>query len=148
MNKAKLLSVGTGTLLLFIGIGATIGGLGAILDPSGEGMGVSTDLLESSPFTDFLIPGMVLFCVNGLASFIVSFLSFKKHPNAGIATMVLGMAMIVWITAQVYWIGWQIWLQPIFLVIGVLEIALGYLIERRHDEKEKMFDKHRGKPAH
>lgn len=148
MNKAKLLPYGTGTLLLLVGIGATAGGLGAIVDPSGAKMGVSTELLVNAPFTDYFIPGIVLFGIFGIASFFVSFLAFKNHPDAGISTLVLGMLLLFWMGAQVYWIGWQNWLQPLFLIISILEMSLGYMIERNRVDKERMFNQHSGNPAH
>ena len=66
MKSTNILPFGTAALLLFVGIGAVAGGLGVILDPSGESLGVSVDLLINSPFKNFLIPGIVLFTVSWL----------------------------------------------------------------------------------
>ena len=106
--------------------------LGVILDPSGESLGVSVDLLINSPFKDFLIPGIVLFTIIGLTSLLVSFLTFKQHLLSGGATIVLGFIMIIWIVLQVYWIGWLTLLQPTFLIIGFAEIILGYVLHSRN----------------
>lgn len=148
MERAKLLPNATGTLLFLVGVGATAGGLGAIVDPSGKNMGVSTELLADSPFSNFLIPGIVLFGILGLISFYVSYLAYKNHRNAGIATLIMGLLLLFWIGIQVYWIGWQSWIQPVFLAISILEMALGYLMERRFVDKERMFNQHSGTPAH
>ncbi|MEZ4621512.1 MAG: hypothetical protein R2867_39255 [Caldilineaceae bacterium] len=59
---------GLGILQVFIGIGAVAGGLGLALDPSGASLGTPLELLEETPFTTFLIPGIVLFTVNGLGT--------------------------------------------------------------------------------
>ena len=47
MKSTNILPFGTAALLLFVGIGAVAGGLGVILDPSGESLGVSVELSYS-----------------------------------------------------------------------------------------------------
>jgi hypothetical protein len=132
MKSTNILPFGTAALLLFVGIAAVAGGLGVILDPSGESLGVSVDLLIGSPFKNFLIPGIVLFTVVGLTSLLVSFLTFKQHLLSGGATIVQGFIMIIWIVLQVYWIGWLTPLQLTFLLIGFAEIILGYVLHSRN----------------
>ena len=132
MKSTNILSLGTAALLLFVGLGAVAGGLGAILDPSGESLGVTVDLLINSPFENYLIPGIVLFSLIGLTSLLVSFLTFKQHLLSGGATIILGFIMIIWIVLQVYWIGWLTLLQPTFLVIGFAEIILGFVLHSRN----------------
>ena len=132
MKSTNILPFGTAALLLFVGIAAVAGGLGVLLDPSGESLGVSVDLLINSPFKNFLIPGIVLFTIIGLTSLLVSFLTFKQHLLSGGATIILGFIMIIWIVLQVYWIGWLTSLQPTFLIIGFAEIILGYVLHSRN----------------
>jgi hypothetical protein len=132
MKSTNILPFGTAALLLFVGIAAVAGGLGVILDPSGESLGVSVDLLIGSPFKNFLIPGIVLFTVVGLTSLLVSFLTFKQHLLSGGATIVQGFIMIIWIVLQIYWIGWLTPLQLTFLLIGFAEIILGYVLHSRN----------------
>ena len=132
MKPTNILPFGTAALLLFVGIAAIAGGLGVLLDPSGESLGVSVDLLINSPFKNFLIPGIVLFTIIGLTNLLVSFLTFKQHLLSGGATIILGFIMIIWIVLQVYWIGWLTSLQPTFLIIGFAEIILGYVLHSRN----------------
>jgi hypothetical protein len=127
MNKSKVLSYSTGMLLLLVGIGAVVVGMGLVIEPSGDRIGLPLDLLKNSPFEDFLIPGFALFVINGFGSLFGALLVFLKNRFAGFTTMILGIAMIIWITAQVIWIGWESLLQPIFLV-GLVELALGFLL--------------------
>src|SRR6478609_7776464 len=132
MKSTNILPFGTAALLLFVGIGAVAGGLGVILDPSGESLGVSVNLLMDSPFKDFLIPGIILCTIIGLTSLLISYLTFKQHLLSGGATIILGFIMIIWIVLQVYWIGWLTSLQPTFLIIGFAEIILGYVLHSRN----------------
>jgi len=119
--------------------------LGVILDPSGESLGVSIDLLNNSPFENFIIPGIFLFVVNGLSSLFISYITLQKHRKAGIATIFLGIVMIIWIILQAYWIGWINWLQPTFLIIGVVEVILGYLLSTHYRFYGRKFWNHFGK---
>lgn len=126
MNKEKALLNGTGVLQLFIGIGAV--GIGLILKPDGSNLGMSVELLGESPFEDFLIPGIVLLSINGLGSILGGLLSFRRHLYAGKVTMILGVVMVIWIASQVYWIGLISWMQPVYFVLGIMEVFLGVMI--------------------
>ena len=114
MNTEKILWFIASALLIFVGISAAAGGLGVILDPSGESLGVNTYLLINSPFENYLIPGILLFTFNGMGSLVASYFNFQKKHLVGPVTIILGFVMIIWIVAQVYWIGWVNGLQPLF----------------------------------
>jgi hypothetical protein len=128
MKKLTVLSYLTGALLIVVGLGAVVVGYGLMTDPSGTGIGLPLDLLRRSPFNDYFIPGIALFSVNGATSLVGAFLAFRKNQFTGFVTLTLGIAMVIGIGAQVYWIGWESWLQPTFLAVGFIEIALGYLL--------------------
>lgn len=130
MNKKVALFYWTGALQLFIGIGAVASGIGLIIDPDGSNLSMSVEFLKESPFEDFLIPGIALLFINGLGSIIGSFFSFRRYHFAGKITMILGVAMVIWISTQVYWISWISLLQPVYLVLGIIEILLGFIIGR------------------
>ncbi|MFD3449364.1 hypothetical protein ACFDTO_32830 [Microbacteriaceae bacterium 4G12] len=136
MRKMNTLFYSAGMLLLLVGIGAVAAGIGFIMKPDGSGVGISLYLLKKSPFDDYLIPGIVLLSVNGIAGIAGAILAFMKKHYSGIATMILGVALMIWIAAQVYWIGFVSWLQPAFLAIGAIETALGFLLyEQMKEEK-------------
>lgn len=115
-----------GFIQLFVGIGAIPAGLSMILEPSGNGIGMTTDILINTPFDTFLIPGIFLFAVNGLFNIWASFLSFRKNDYLGTFGIILGSFLVLWIIIQIYLIGLIHFLQPLFFVIGVVEIILGY----------------------
>ena len=74
---------GLGALQAFIGLGAVGGGLGLILKPSGAILGLPLELLESSPFSTYLVPGIVLLAVNGLGSLAGAAATFARYRHAG-----------------------------------------------------------------
>jgi uncharacterized membrane protein len=130
MNRKIVFFYWTGTLQLLVGIGALVSGIIFILDPDGSNLGLSAEILKESPFEDFLIPGITLLSINGIGSILGSFYSFKRRLLAGQITMILGVAMVIWISAQVYWVSWISWLQPVYFILGIIEIILGFFIEK------------------
>src|ERR1700675_1064190 len=54
-------------LEVFLGLGALFGGGAFILGPDGHLLGMPTKLLAGSPFTSYLIPGIILFTFIGIA---------------------------------------------------------------------------------
>ncbi|MFD2934347.1 hypothetical protein [Spirosoma flavum] len=65
-------------LLAFLGVGAFFGGAVLIISPSGQQFGMPQSMLDQSPFPDFLIPGIILFIVLGLAPCLLVFALLKK----------------------------------------------------------------------
>lgn len=117
-----------GVVQVFIAVGALPAGFSLIINPDGSDMGLPIDLLSNSPFQDFLIPGIFLFTLNGLLTAIGAFFSFTKKRNAGIFGIGLGIILMLWISIQVYFIGLSHFLQPLYFVIGLIEMILGYYL--------------------
>jgi len=117
-----------GTLQAITALGAIPAGSGYLMDTSGKGMGVTIELLEKSPFKTFLIPGLFLLIVNGLGNAAGAYLSFRKNKIAGEAGLFLGVLLILWIIIQVIWITLSSFLQPLFLIIGIANVYLGWRI--------------------
>ncbi len=70
MLNNKRFFMGLGILQLFISLGAIPAGISFLLDPSGKGLGMATDLLKNSPFINFFIPGLYLLSINGIGNLI------------------------------------------------------------------------------
>ncbi|MGE0089657.1 MAG: hypothetical protein AB7S50_09325 [Bacteroidales bacterium] len=120
----KKLSITLGIILLLVSIGAIPAGYSMIVQPDGSDLGMTTDLLAGSVFSDFFIPGIFLFTVNGLFNLISSILSFYRFKYTYLLGFLLGTAMIIWISVQVYSVGLNHILQPIYFVIGLIEMSL------------------------
>jgi len=119
-----------GSLQLFIGLGAVGGGLGLVLEPGGANLGMSPEMLNHSPFPDFLIPGIVLLIVNGLGSIAGSYFSFKLSQYAAGIALALGAFLVAWIVIQVYWIHAFHWLHALYLILGIIEFSSGWLLRK------------------
>ena len=117
-----------GTLQAVTAIGAIPAGIGYLTDTSGQGMGTSTEILANSPLKSFLLPGLFLLIINGLANLGGSVLSFIRNRYAGHTGLVLGILLSLWIIIQVAWISMTSFLQPLFLVIGLINTFISLKI--------------------
>ncbi|MDP4151818.1 MAG: hypothetical protein Q8865_00050 [Bacillota bacterium] len=107
----------------FIGIGGMAGGLGAITNPNLP-MGVSTELLKNSPFSNYLIPGILLFSVIGIGNVIASVGILCKFKWQGYLSSVFSWALVIWIIVQCIMLRMVATLHIVFFFIGVIEAAL------------------------
>ena len=103
-------------------------------DPSGSKMGMSVSYLEYSPFHTYLIPGMVLFAMNGIMNLLVTFLAIRNHPKSPEMIVIQGIVLVCWIAIQVLMVHDFNGLHATMLLVGILLIILG-LISLKNREK-------------
>lgn len=118
-----------GIIQVFVAIGAIPAGLSMIFVPNGSKIGISTKILQHSPFNDFFIPGIFLFFANGILNLFAAVLSFRNNKYSSCLGLGLGIFLMAWICLQVYFIGIIHFLQPLYLIIGIIETALSYNIK-------------------
>ncbi len=126
--KGKLLAIILGLVQLFIGFGGISGGILLVIDPSGAKIGFELSLLTGTPFSDFFIPGLFLLLFNGIFVLLAAVASFKKYRYAGEIGIFFGVGLLVFMVAEIIWIGLVMWLQHLFLIIAVIEIFIGFFI--------------------
>ena len=123
------------TLLFLNGFSAVAGGVGLIGDPTGKSLGWSTDMLQHSPFNDFLVPGLVLFAGNGLLSIAIAVMTIKRRRYHAALIIIQGMFLCSWIIIQMVML--QLY-HPLHLTcggIGILLILCGYLLSQNRLSK-------------
>lgn len=111
----------------FVGLGAMGGGMMAILNPQGPG-GMPTDALKNSPFSNYLIPGIILFTVIGLGNIISAVTIRLKLRYHGYVSSVFGWALVIWIIVQCIMLNSIVHLHVIFFIIGLVEAVLAMII--------------------
>ena len=121
-------------LLFFNGISGLAGGYGLISDPSGSALEMKLRWLESSPFSDYLVPGIILFTVNGLGNLAAAVILIIMKNRALLISAVFGGIMIFWIISQVLMIGYKSFLQPLYFSTGLLVLILSLLLMRKKVE--------------
>ena len=140
-NKRPVLIWVLFVLLLIAGIGAIISGAMMFLSPDGDMIKMSVDMLEHSPFSNFLIPGIVLFLFVGVFPLMVVYGLTKKPdwkwPNtlnpsknyhwAWAATWATGLIMLIWIGVETLMVGYVSFLQPLIAVWGFIIIVLSLI---------------------
>lgn len=112
---------------VFVGIGGMAGGLAAILNPEAP-MGISVDMLKNSPFSNFLIPGIILFAVIGLGNLISAVTILLKSRLQGYISSVFGWALVIWIVVQCIMLRAIAFLHVLFFIIGLVEAGLAMII--------------------
>lgn len=114
-------------LFLFVGLGAMGGGIMAILFPHGPG-GMPEEALRYSPFSDYLIPGIILFAVIGLGSLYSAISLHRGFKYRGYISNIFSWALVIWIVVQCIMLRMVVSLHIIFFCIGLIEAFLSALI--------------------
>ena len=109
----------------FVGLSAVSAGLILMLEPGGSPNFLPLSLLENTPFDNFFIPGALLFTVNGLGSLWGARQTWRKRPAAPQIAMGLGLFLLAWISAQVFWFQSVHWLHVGYFALGAIELSLG-----------------------
>jgi hypothetical protein len=81
-------------------------------------------LLERTPFRDYFVPSLVLFFVVGGSMAVAAILVLTRAKGSRLAAAAAGTIVVGWIVAQVAFIGWMSWLQPVTAVAGLLVTGL------------------------
>ena len=124
----KSISVFEGILQIFVGLGAIICGILMIAFPDGSIINLPLSLLRGSPFTDFFIPGIILFSVIGLGHAIAFVMNIKQNKYHETANSIMGIGLMIWIFIQVSLIGGGHWLQYLYFGLGLAEVSLSILV--------------------
>lgn len=116
------------------------GGALLVISPKGHLLGIPLYLLAHSPFTSFLIPGLILFTIIGLCPCLLVVALINKPANkyfeylnyckdmhwAWGFTIYIAFALIIWIQVETIFVGGTSWLQTFYLLyaIPIILIAL------------------------
>jgi hypothetical protein len=124
-------------LHLVLGISAFAGGASLMLAPDGSLLDIKQSWLQHTPFSNYFIPGLLLFLLNGIFPLLVFFgLIFKpdweifdrfniykdKH-GAWTYSLISGIIVLIWIIIQQLMTAY-FWLQPLIAAIGLLIIII------------------------
>jgi hypothetical protein len=135
MNKDKQFKRSRNFLIfwcLFIGVGAVFGSWGMFADITGKAMGMDAMLpyFQKLPFADlfftnYLVPGIALLCVNGITNLTAAVLLFC-HKKLGVALGgIFGITLMLWICVQ-FFIFPLNFMSSIYFVFGFLQAYTGW----------------------
>lgn len=104
-------------------------------DPSGDSLSMKLEWLERTVFPDFLIPGIILFLFVGLGNVLGFWLTFKKKNNRSKFGSIFGLILMIWIIAQIAFIGYKDFLQPLYFTSGLFQAIIGIAVVRLTAER-------------
>jgi hypothetical protein len=110
-----------------VGIGAMSGGLACIINPQTP-LGAPVEMLKNSPFSDFLIPGIILFAVIGLGNVVSALAICFKSKYQGYISSIFTWALAIWIVVQCIMINAVAPPHVISFIIGMLGAILSAII--------------------
>jgi hypothetical protein len=109
--------------LVFLGIGASAGGVALVAKPDGSVMGFSTSLLAGSPFADFLVPGLILGGLFGIGSLVAAVAGLRHARWAPALGFVIGSGQMIWIAVELLIIREFSFLHPVMFGTGLVIAA-------------------------
>lgn len=102
------------------GIGAVPVGIMFITDPTGKALQLPAGWIEATPFGTYLVPGLHLLAINGVAMFVLAALIVRRHWVAPWLTAILGVGLIIWILVEIVVMPETMFLTWIYLGLGLL----------------------------
>ncbi|WP_445492853.1 hypothetical protein [Niallia sp. 03133] len=128
-------------LHLILGIGGIYGGISLIIKPNGDLLHLPLSLLSQSPFSNFIIPGIILLTLFGISPIIISCALFFKWNGTSISilsifsdkhwswnfSLYIGFALIIWINIQVYLMKSFSNIQLIYFFLGIVILLITLL---------------------
>ncbi|MBN2275703.1 MAG: hypothetical protein JXR41_00965 [Bacteroidales bacterium] len=116
-----------GSLLAFIALNAFGGGYYGMSGAEG----VSTELLEGSPFKNYFIPGLILFVVVGGAFLFAAIAVFARFPIARKASFAAVYVVLIWLIVQIAIIGYVSWMQPVTAIVALIVFFLAWFLPKQ-----------------
>lgn len=122
----------------FEAIGAIYGGINLINDPSGDSIKLPITLLEGTVFSNYLIPGIILFLLLGFFPLflifplifkpdwpIINSLNiYKSYHWAWTYTLYTSIILIIWIDVQIMILGTGSIIQGAYGLLGVFILII------------------------
>lgn len=109
--------------LSFQGLSGLAGGVGLMGDPTGTSLRIPQEWLAGSPFSDYLVPGLILLILLGALPLVVVWGVWAAAPWAWAASLGIGVMLVVWIGVQISIVGYQP-SPPLQVVYGTLGLGI------------------------
>ncbi len=71
-----------------------------ITDPTGKSLQMPSGSLNSTPFENYLIPGIMLLIINGIPALLIAFSTLFKVKYNAYLIVIQGIILIIWLTAE------------------------------------------------
>jgi hypothetical protein len=112
------------SILFVVGITALLTGLALMSSPDGNLIGLDFSVLKSTPFNDFLIPGLLLFVFVGLVNILALFYQIVNNTKRYYWALTAGIITVIWITAQYLIVGQLLQLDVAYFLASFMLICI------------------------
>ena len=139
-------------VLGFLALGAIGGGIILIVSSDGALIGFPLSEFKNMPFTSYLIPGIILFSILGVAPSLL-IIALLKKPESKIAeqfnifrdmhwswtySIYIAFILIGWIQLQLIFLQGSVhWLQTFYMFYAILIMIIALLPQMRYLYKKK-----------
>ncbi len=110
-------------VLTFQGVSGIGGGLGLSLDPSGQSVGIPLEWLQGSPFSDYLVPGLVLLVLLGIGPLVAAFGAWTGRRWSWATSLLVAAGLLIWLGVEIAVIGYQPE-PPLQMVYGLVALSI------------------------
>lgn len=124
MKRITASKIGSRTLVVLLFFGGLSALVGAGMAIVADGAGVPPEYLANSPFSSFLIPGLILGLVVGGTQLAAATTVLMKHRRGLLLSAIAGFGMLIWIFAELAILGEYSPLQTAYFALGVVELVL------------------------
>ena len=111
-------------LIALLVFGALSSLAGSVLAIAANGAGIPLEYLNNSPFSSYLVPGLILGVVVGGTQLAAATALLAGRRSALLLSAVAGFGMLIWIFVELAIIRQYSWLQAAYFVVGGLELIL------------------------
>ena len=107
----------------FVAVTAVVGGLALVTGLEGDRFPLT--LLESTPFSSYVLPGLILMVVVGGSASIAVAALLRGLDRGAPASIVAGAILIGWIIGEALLLHQRSWFEAFYVALGVTMAALG-----------------------
>ena len=122
-HRSKTTRVLTAIQLL-VAVSAFGGGIALVAAPDGSNLQFDKELLDGSPFNDFLVPGLILMLAVGGSSLIAAFMVWTGQDRAVEVNFAAGAIVFGWITIEAIIIGEVSFLHWLYWTLGAVTMVM------------------------
>lgn len=124
----------------FAAVSAVGGGIGVVAT---NGLGIPLAYLRTTPFSSYVIPGLILGMVVGGSALVATILVVLRHPWGDVVSFGAGAIMVGWIIGEILLLRQLTWLQGVYALNGLLMMGLAGLHEQAiHQRAERRLSLH------
>lgn len=107
----------------FVAVTAVVGSLALVTGLEGDRFPLT--LLESTPFSSYVLPGLLLMVVVGGSATIAIAALLRGLDSGAPASIVAGALLLGWIIGEVLILNQPSWFEAVYVAVGLTMVALG-----------------------